>query len=82
MWPNTCSLTVAKGGIPCVFTGEEDDDAEFDAPKIYEPIESLEQLAEKLKGYQEQYNETVRGAKMDLVFFKVKFIPCLLEVKA
>jgi dynein heavy chain len=52
-------------------TGDEPDDADLDAPKIYEPIPSLDELAEKLNGYMEQYNETVRGGKMDLVFFKV-----------
>jgi len=51
--------------------GEEGDDADLEAPKIYEPIESFEQLEEKLKVFQEQYNETIRGSKMDLVFFKV-----------
>ncbi|XP_053396215.1 dynein axonemal heavy chain 5-like isoform X3 [Mercenaria mercenaria] len=51
-------------------TGDEPDDADLDAPKIYEPIPSLDELAEKLNGYMEQYNETVRGGKMDLVFFK------------
>ncbi|XP_052807224.1 dynein axonemal heavy chain 5-like isoform X2 [Mya arenaria] len=51
-------------------TGDEPDDADLDAPKIYEPIPSLNELAEKLNGYMEQYNETVRGGKMDLVFFK------------
>uniref|UniRef100_H2ZRC3 AAA+ ATPase domain-containing protein n=1 Tax=Ciona savignyi TaxID=51511 RepID=H2ZRC3_CIOSA len=50
-------------------TGEEDD-ADLEAPKIYEPIESFDQLEEKLKVFQEQYNETIRGSKMDLVFFK------------
>ena len=54
--------------------GEEGEDADLDAPKIYEPIPSLEALAEKLNGYMEQYNETIRGAKMDLVFFKVILI--------
>ncbi len=52
-------------------SGDEDDDMDFDAPKIYEPVESLDQLASRLKSFQEQYNETVRGGKMDLVFFKV-----------
>ncbi|XP_034335195.2 dynein axonemal heavy chain 5 isoform X1 [Magallana gigas] len=51
-------------------TGEEADDADLEAPKIYEPIPSLDFLAERLKSYQELYNESIRGAKMDLVFFK------------
>lgn len=58
-------------------TGDEPDDADLDAPKIYEPIPSLDELAEKLNSYMEQYNETVRGGKMDLVFFKV-LIKCPL----
>ena len=44
---------------------------DFEAPKIYEPIASFQELEEKLKMYQDQYNETVRGSKMDLVFFQV-----------
>ena len=60
--------------IPDTIPGEEGEDADLDAPKIYEPIPSLEALAEKLNGYMEQYNETIRGAKMDLVFFKVILI--------
>ena len=51
-------------------TGEEPDDATFEAPKIYESIEVKTQLPTKLRSYQEMYNETVRGAGMDLVFFK------------
>ena len=54
--------------------GEEGEDADLDAPKVYEPIESYEQLSEKLISYQTMYNETVRGGKMDLVFFKVHVI--------
>ena len=53
--------------------GEEGEDADLEAPKIYEPIPTLDALAEKLISYMEQYNETIRGAKMDLVFFKVIF---------
>jgi len=49
-------------------TGAEDEDLE--APKIYERIQSFEQLREKLLEYMGMYNETIRGAKMDLVFFK------------
>ena len=52
-------------------TGEEEDDADLDAPKVYEPIPSLESLAERLQSYQQGYNETIRGSGMDLVFFKV-----------
>merc|ERR1719219_3273674 len=51
-------------------TGEEDEDADLEAPKVYESVATLEQLKAKLKEYMELYNETVRGAAMDLVFFK------------
>ncbi|XP_074645893.1 dynein axonemal heavy chain 5-like [Tubulanus polymorphus] len=51
-------------------TGDEPDDADMDAPKVYEAIETLDQLSERLKSYMSQYNETVRGGAMDLVFFK------------
>ncbi|XP_072018853.1 LOW QUALITY PROTEIN: dynein axonemal heavy chain 5-like [Amphiura filiformis] len=51
-------------------TGDEPDDADLDAPKVYEPIESYDQLSDRLKGYVALYNETIRGASMDLVFFK------------
>lgn len=33
-------------------------------------IESFDQLSDRLKQYMLQYNEAVRGASMDLVFFK------------
>jgi dynein heavy chain, axonemal len=42
----------------------------LDAPKVYEPITTFDQLSERLLFYQSQYNEFVRGASMDLVFFK------------
>ena len=51
-------------------TGEEPDDFDFDAPKIYEPIPSFETLRERLQMFMGQYNETIRGGKLDLVFFK------------
>ncbi|XP_078482966.1 dynein axonemal heavy chain 8 [Ciona intestinalis] len=51
-------------------TGEEGDDADLDAPKIYEQVPTLKALSEKLLAYMSQYNESVRGASMDLVFFK------------
>ena len=51
-------------------TGDEPDDADFDMPKIYEPVASLEVLEERLQMFMGQYNESIRGANMDLVFFK------------
>jgi len=52
-------------------TGEEDEEEEdLEAPKIYEYAPSMEEVVRKLDEYQTMYNETVRGAKMDLVFFK------------
>lgn len=38
---------------------------------MYEPIPSLDVLAERLSVFQQQYNEAARGGAMDLVFFKV-----------
>lgn len=51
-------------------TGEEPDDADLEAPKIYEQVPSLQALSEKLSSYMQQYNDVIRGAGMDLVFFK------------
>ncbi|XP_048577391.1 dynein axonemal heavy chain 5 isoform X1 [Nematostella vectensis] len=51
-------------------TGDEPEDAEFEAPKVYEPVETFESLNERLDSFVEMYNETVRGGRMDLVFFK------------
>lgn len=51
-------------------TGDEPEDADFDSPKIYEAAESFEVLEERLQMFMAQYNESVRGAGMDLVFFK------------
>uniref|UniRef100_A0A8C8RI05 Dynein axonemal heavy chain 5 n=1 Tax=Pelusios castaneus TaxID=367368 RepID=A0A8C8RI05_9SAUR len=51
-------------------TGDEPDDAELEAPKMYESIPSFDNLAERLQMFLQQYNETIRGTHMDLVFFK------------
>nr|XP_019946997.1 PREDICTED: dynein heavy chain 5, axonemal [Paralichthys olivaceus] len=51
-------------------TGEEPEDADFDMPKVYEPIESYESLKERLNMFLHLYNETVRGTGMDMVFFQ------------
>ncbi|KAF3698756.1 Dynein heavy chain 8, axonemal Axonemal beta dynein heavy chain 8 Ciliary dynein heavy chain 8 [Channa argus] len=50
-------------------TGEEDESACFDAPKIYELVPNIKFLSEKLVMYQEQHNEIERGSSLDLVFF-------------
>jgi len=62
-WNSSCSCL----NVP----GDEGEDVDVDAPKIYEPIESYAQLSDRLKMYQCQYNEIIRGSQMDLVFFKV-----------
>ncbi|XP_048155560.1 dynein axonemal heavy chain 8 [Corvus hawaiiensis] len=51
-------------------TGEEPEDAELQAPKVYEEIPNYEFLCKKLRAYQGQYNENIRGSFLDLVFFK------------
>ncbi|XP_064611990.1 dynein axonemal heavy chain 5-like isoform X2 [Liolophura sinensis] len=58
-------------------TGDEPEDADFDMPKIYEPIDSFEQLEERLQMFLQQYNDSIRGAGMDLVFFKDAMIHLL-----
>ncbi|XP_015212531.2 dynein axonemal heavy chain 5 isoform X1 [Lepisosteus oculatus] len=51
-------------------TGEEPEDADFEMPKVYEPIESFESLKDRLNIFLAQYNENIRGAGMDMVFFR------------
>uniref|UniRef100_A0A803W400 Dynein axonemal heavy chain 8 n=1 Tax=Ficedula albicollis TaxID=59894 RepID=A0A803W400_FICAL len=51
-------------------TGDEPEDVELLAPKVYEEIPSYEFLCNKLRAYQSQYNESIRGSFLDLVFFK------------
>nr|WAW84836.1 axonemal dynein heavy chain C [Halisarca dujardinii] len=51
-------------------TGDEPDDAEVEAPKIYEHIPTWPELEERLGNFMAQLNETTRGSGMDLVFFK------------
>ncbi|XP_060727240.1 dynein axonemal heavy chain 5 [Tachysurus vachellii] len=50
-------------------TGEEPEGTNFDMPKVYEPIVSFSGLSERLNMFLELYNESIRGAGMDLVFF-------------
>ena len=55
---------------------EEDDDGDLEAPKVYELVSGTDPLKTKLLDYQSLYNETVRGSKMDLVFFK----DCMMHI--
>ncbi|XP_049624319.1 dynein axonemal heavy chain 5 [Suncus etruscus] len=50
-------------------TGETPEEADAEMPKIYEPIESFDHLKERLNMFLQLYNESIRGAGMDLVFF-------------
>ncbi|KAI7806102.1 putative dynein heavy chain 5 [Triplophysa rosa] len=51
-------------------TGEEPEETDFDMPKVYEPIKSYDSLMERLNLFLNQYNESIRGAGMDMVFFR------------
>ncbi|KAJ3249557.1 Dynein heavy chain 5, axonemal [Chytriomyces hyalinus] len=50
----------------------DDPDVEIDleAIKVYEKVPSFDVLRERLMEYMKQYNEVVRGSKMDLVLFE------------
>lgn len=50
-------------------TGDEPDDFVFEPPKIYEEVTSWDFVKEKINQFIESYNEIIRGAAMDLVFF-------------
>ena len=54
--------------------GDEPEDFEPETPKIYEVVPALSSMEERLNNFLEAYNETVRGGKMDLVFFKVSWV--------
>ena len=54
--------------------GEEAEDADLEAPKVYELVTSLDSLKDRLGSFIASYNEMVRGGHMDLVFFKVKIM--------
>ena len=50
-------------------TGEEGEEADMELPKVYEPVYNMKELRERLEMFLSQFNEMVRGAGMDLVFF-------------
>uniref|UniRef100_A0A2K5Y215 Dynein axonemal heavy chain 5 n=1 Tax=Mandrillus leucophaeus TaxID=9568 RepID=A0A2K5Y215_MANLE len=49
--------------------GETSEEANAEMPKMYEPIESFSRLKERLNMFLQLYNESIRGAGMDMVFF-------------
>lgn len=53
-----------------LYTGEEPEETDFDMPKVYEPIKSFDSLMERLNMFLCHYNESIRGAGMDMVFFR------------
>ncbi|CAB3221710.1 unnamed protein product [Arctia plantaginis] len=50
-------------------TGDEDEEFSIEAPKIYEELPSWEFVLSKLAMFQDLFNEQIRGAHLDLVFF-------------
>lgn len=42
----------------------------MELPKVYEPVESLDELQDRLSMFLAQYNDMIRGHGMDLVFFQ------------
>ncbi|CAL8073408.1 unnamed protein product [Calicophoron daubneyi] len=55
---------------PAEPTGDEPDDYVIEPPRVYEPIRSFKQLSSRLAMFLKQYNESIRGANMDLVLFE------------
>ena len=51
-------------------TGEEDGEGENELPKVYEPVQNFKVVSDRLIFFLEQYNDIMRGANMDLVFFE------------
>ncbi|KAL0129655.1 hypothetical protein PUN28_001727 [Cardiocondyla obscurior] len=50
-------------------TGDEPEDFVLEAPKIYEEIPSYDIVIAKVQQNMEQFNEYIRGMRLDLVFF-------------
>ena len=39
-------------------------------PRVYEPVQNFKVVSDRLMFFLEQYNDIMRGANMDLVFFE------------
>lgn len=59
-------------------TGEEGEEVSLEAPKIYEKIPSFDFVRDKVLTYMAGYNEVIRGADMDLVFFRDALIHLMI----
>ncbi|XP_052892579.1 dynein axonemal heavy chain 8 [Anopheles moucheti] len=59
-------------------TGEEGDDASLEPPKLYEEMPGFDETTARVKMFLEQYNELIRGATMDLVFFRDALIHLMI----
>lgn len=59
-------------------TGEEGEDVSLEPPKLYEEIPSFEETTARVKMFMEQFNEQIRGAAMDLVFFRDALIHLMI----
>ena len=51
-------------------TGDETEEVDMELPKVYEPVQSFDDLQERLTMFLTQYNDMIRGHGMDLVFFQ------------
>lgn len=51
-------------------TGDETEEVDMELPKVYEPVQSFDDLQDRLNMFLTQYNDMVRGHGMDLVFFQ------------
>lgn len=59
-------------------TGEEGEDVSLEPPKLYEEIPSFEETTARVRMFMEQFNEQVRGASMDMVFFRDALIHLMI----
>ncbi|OON14709.1 ATPase family protein, partial [Opisthorchis viverrini] len=69
LWRHECHRVLADSDPPEP-TGDEPEDYVVQIPRIYEPITSFRQLNTRLLTFLRRYNESIRGAPMDLVLFE------------
>lgn len=59
-------------------TGDEGEDFDFDAPKIYEEIPSFEFTTKKVLFFMDEFNKKQRSGFMDMVFFRDALIHLMI----